>query len=85
MAALILDCAQIIQRAVVAYNRLIELYQQDQNSSPYFAGCLAQALMKRNGLQERLANPMYLADVFKDTYLSVNRPFLGQSSRRVRT
>lgn len=58
----------IVLRAIAAYNGLIELYQQDQDSSSYFAGCLAQATTKRNGLQERLANPVYLADAFKDTY-----------------
>lgn len=62
-----LEYIPIVLRAIAAYNGLIALYQQDQDSA-YFAGCLAQAVTKRNGLQERLDNPAYLADVFKDTY-----------------
>lgn len=63
-----LEYAPIVQRAIAAYNGLIDLYQQDRASNPYFEHCLAEAQTKRNGLQERLADPTYLANVFKDNY-----------------
>ena len=54
----------IVQRAIQAYDGLIELYKEDAASAPYFTHCLAEARAHRNGLQERLINPKYLADVF---------------------
>lgn len=58
----------IVQRAIAAYEGLMKLYAQDVATNQYFEHCLAEARTHRNGLQERLANPAYLADVFKDTF-----------------
>ncbi len=46
----------------------MQLYTQDAPGNMYFDSCLAEARTKRNGLLERLANPVYLADTFKDNY-----------------
>lgn len=60
--------APIVHRAIAAYEGLISLYKLENVSDTYFFHCLAEAETKRDGLQERLSDPVYLADVFKDNY-----------------
>lgn len=64
-----LEYGPIVQRAIATYDGLMVLYAQDAPSSDYFAHCLNQARSHRNGLQERLASPKYLADVFETTFV----------------
>lgn len=62
------EYAPILRRAISAYEGLMKLYAQDNSNSPYFQHCLAEAGAHRDGLAERLANPIYLADAFKDNF-----------------
>lgn len=62
------EYAPILQRAIQAYEGLMVLYMQDAAGNPYFDHCLAEASTHRDGLQERLANPVYLANTFKNTF-----------------
>ena len=63
------EYAPILQRAIAAYEGLMELYAQDAASNPYFKHCLAEASSHRDGLQQRLANPVYLANAFTGNYV----------------
>lgn len=63
------EYAPIIQRAIAAYEGLMEMYAQDEAGSPYFKHCLAEASSHRDGLQQRLGNPTYLADAFSGNYV----------------
>ena len=58
----------ILQRGIAAYEGLIELYIQDAPSNTYFDHSLSEARTKRNGLQERLADPVHLTDTFRNNY-----------------
>ena len=62
------EYAPIVYRAIAAYSGLIALYKEDKSNDPYFVHCLAEAETKRDGLQERLGDPVHLANVFKDNY-----------------
>lgn len=62
------EYAPILQRAIAAYEGLMELYKEDKGSSQYFEHSFAEAGAHRDGLVERLANPVYLADAFKDNF-----------------
>lgn len=70
------EYAPILQRAIVSYNGLIELYQQDVTSSPYFEHSLAET--KRNGLQDRLADPSSWKSTFRGTYYQSIDHFLDE-------
>lgn len=63
------EYAPIIQRAIAAYEGLMEIYAQDESGNPYFKHCLAEASSHRNGLQQRLGNSDYLANAFSGNYV----------------
>lgn len=60
---------EILERAVRAYDGIIELYTPDiRNGNDFAARTVAQAISKRDGLLERLNDVSHLVDVFKSNY-----------------
>ena len=70
------EYAPIVQRAIAAYEGLMELYAQDAPTNVYFDNSLSEARKHRNGLRERLGNPIYLADAFQDNFFQSIDHFL---------
>ena len=69
--------APILERAVRAYNALIELYTPDRHAENDFADhTISETITKRNGLLERLADPATLEEAFTDNYFLSIMKFL---------